>query len=156
VDTSTYSYGGNQIVLHFQGEGAADLAAADLAHRYLWGNAVDQLLADEQVHYDDQLDDSVTDGIRWPLGDHLGIVRDLAEYDSLNDATSTVNHRVRGSFGSFRSDTNAAVDCRFGHSSRPFDDATGLQSNLNRRYDPTAGPWISEGPERRKGKHRNV
>jgi hypothetical protein len=40
-------------VLHFRGKGSTNLAAADVAHRYPSGNAVDQLLADEQVHFDD-------------------------------------------------------------------------------------------------------
>ena len=31
-----FAYDSNQIVLHFIGEGSADLGAADLAHRYLW------------------------------------------------------------------------------------------------------------------------
>jgi RHS repeat-associated protein len=141
-----FAYDGNQIVLHFQGEGTADLAAADLAHRYLWGNAVDQLLADEQVHYDDQLDDYVTDDILWPLADQVGTARDLAEYDSLNDATSIANHRVYDSFGNLQSETDAAIDCLFGYTARPFDEATGLQNNRNRWFDPVGGRWASEDP----------
>jgi hypothetical protein len=35
--------------LRMEFPGAGDAAAADLAHRYLWGPAVDQLLAQEQM-----------------------------------------------------------------------------------------------------------
>src|SRR3954464_7801300 len=39
-----FSYVGNQVQLQFDGN-----RAIDLSHRYLWGPAVDQLLADEQI-----------------------------------------------------------------------------------------------------------
>jgi hypothetical protein len=42
-------YDGQQIVMQFDGTGTSDLTAANLSHRYLWGPAVDQLLADEQL-----------------------------------------------------------------------------------------------------------
>ena len=51
----------------------------DLARRYLYGAAVDQLLAQENV---DELISSA-DRVMWPLVDNLGTVRDLA----LNDGT---------------------------------------------------------------------
>ena len=133
-------------MLHFIGEGSGDLGAADLAHRYLWGNAVDQILADEQVHYDGVAEDYVTDRLLWPLVDQVGSVRDLAEYDDLADTTAITNHRVYDSFGNLQSETNAAVDCLFGFTARPFDEATGLQNNLNRWYDPAVGRWVSEDP----------
>jgi RHS repeat-associated protein len=37
-------------------------------------------------------------------------------------------------------------DYIFGYTGRMFDDATGLQNNLNRWYDAKAGRWISEDP----------
>ena len=43
-----YVYDGNQIVMQVKGGGQASLAA-NIAHRYLRGPAVDQLLADEQL-----------------------------------------------------------------------------------------------------------
>jgi len=54
-------------------------ATMDLARRYLYGAAVDQLLAQENV---DELISSA-DRVMWPLVDNLGTVRDLA----LNDGT---------------------------------------------------------------------
>ena len=44
-----FVYDGNQIVLQFDSTASGDLAAANLSHRYLYGPAVDQVLADEQV-----------------------------------------------------------------------------------------------------------
>ena len=49
VQQTRFVYDGNQIVLQFDKTGTGDLAASDLSHRYLWGPAVDQLLADEHV-----------------------------------------------------------------------------------------------------------
>ena len=44
-----FVYDSNQIVMQFDG-GSGNLAAANLSHRYLWGPAVDQLMADEQLN----------------------------------------------------------------------------------------------------------
>jgi RHS repeat-associated protein len=38
------------------------------------------------------------------------------------------------------------VDTAFAFTGRQFDQATGLQNNLNRWYDPSIGRWISEDP----------
>jgi hypothetical protein len=50
-----FVYENGQIVLEFEGD-----TAADLSQRYLWGPAVDQLLADEQV---------LAGKLLWPLAD---------------------------------------------------------------------------------------
>ena len=50
------------------------LSASKSSHRYLWGTAVDQLMADEQV--------SNSDLVVWALDDNLNTVRDLAVYAS--------------------------------------------------------------------------
>lgn len=138
---TVFVYDGSQIALEFNKTGTGDVAAADLSHRYLWGPAVDQFLADEQVG------DLQTPGdVLWPLTDHLNTVRDLASYDAQNDTTSIANHRVYDSYGNLALQTNAAVDCLFGFTGRQFDQATGLQNNLNRWYDPEAGRWLSKDP----------
>ena len=105
-------------------------------HRYLWGPAVDQILADETV-----LDPETPGDVLWPLADHLGTVRDLA------DSTGAVtNHLTYDSFGNITSETNAAVDHLFAFTGRAFDEATGLQNNLNRWYDPKVGRWLNPDP----------
>jgi hypothetical protein len=68
VPVRHFVYDGQQIILEFDGAG-------DLKKRYLWGPAVDQLLAEETF------DDGSADDVRWALADHLGTVRDLAVYD---------------------------------------------------------------------------
>ena len=56
-----WAYDGDQAILQFDGS-----AAADLSHRYLWGPAVDQILADETV------DDGGAEDVLWPLTDWQG------------------------------------------------------------------------------------
>jgi RHS repeat-associated protein len=144
-----FAYDGDQIVLEFerdlssplpsgegQGEGVSPMTAANLTHRYTWlPGAVDQLMADEQV---------TTGKVVFTLGDNQGTIKDLAVMDS--GVTSVVNHRVFDSYGNLTSQTNSAVDCLFGYTGRAYDNATGLQNNLNRWYDSKTGGWISTDP----------
>ena len=136
AEETYFAYDGNQIVLQFDGS-----EAGDLSHRYLWGPAVDQILADEEVT------SLETEGdVLWPLADNLGTVRDLATYDSQEDETTVANHRVYDAYGKLTSETNSAIDHLFGYTGRQFDEATGLQNNLNRWYDPVVARWLSEDP----------
>ncbi len=131
-----FTYEGDQITLQFEGN-----SASDLSHRYLWGEAVDQIFADEQVS-----SLGSAGSVLYPLTDHLNTTRDLAEYDSGADTTSIVNHRRFDSFGNVISETNSSVDSLFGFTARPFDDSTELQWNLNRWYVSHLGVWMSEDP----------
>jgi RHS repeat-associated protein len=113
----------------------------DVSHRYLWGAAVDQLLADEQVT------STSSDGnTLWPLADHLGTIRDIADYDGGTPAFAITNHRVYDSFGRLESETNSAVDLVFGFTGKFRDADTGLNNYLNRWYDSRTGKWLSEDP----------
>lgn len=95
----------------------------------------------------EEVDSLVAAGdVLFPLSDHLGTTRDLAEYDSGTDSTTIASHRTFDSFGNITSETNSAVDLLFGYTGRPFDDSTGLQNNLNRWLDSQTGNWISEDP----------
>ena len=89
-----FIYDGNNPVLQFDKSGPGDLAAANLTHRYLYGPAVNQILADEQVT-------SLTSPgtVIWPLTDQLGTPRDLAIYNSTTSTTTIANHRVYNAFG---------------------------------------------------------
>ncbi len=137
-----FVYDGDQIVLQFDKTGAGDAAASDLSHRYLWGPAVDQLLADDQLQGTPQ--------VVWTFGDNQNTVCDLAVYSG--GVTTIVNDRVFSAYGQLLSQTNpqtslpAAVDCLFGFTGQAYDSATGLQNNLNRWYDAGAGDWMSEDP----------
>ena len=68
------------------------------------------------------------------LADHLGTIRDIANFNESTSATSVTNHRTYNSFGKLVSETNAAVDLIFGYTGKQLDDATGLQHNLFRWY----------------------
>jgi len=111
-----------------------------LRQRYLWGPAVDQILAEEDV------DGGTPELVKWTLTDHLNTVRDIARYDSETDTTTVVNHLVYDAYGNVTSETNSAVESLFLFTARPFDPDTGLQNNLNRWYDPSVGRWLSEDP----------
>ncbi len=179
-----YVYDGNQIIMQFdnvpspaagegQGEGLP-LGASSLSHRCLWGPAVDQLLADEQLlpstsgggagggGYDLNQQGQVV----WTLTDNLNTVRDLATYDPGTGTTTVVNHRVFSAFGQLLSETNpatsnadavacngaeavgnaATVDCLFAYTGRPLDTATGLQNNGDDWYNSTIGRWLGQDP----------
>jgi len=162
-----FVYDGQQIVLQFesssplpraesgtmgegQGEGGEnDNAALQLTHRYLWGQAVDQLLADEQIPATAQGEGGAIaepGNVVWALSDQLGTVRDLAQLDTATGLTQVVNHRAYDSFGQLTSDTNAAVDCLFGFTGRALEESIGLQNNTNRWCDAKTGRWVSEDP----------
>ena len=142
VQETSYAYCGNQIVLQFDGTSSTSaLGVANLSHRYLWGPAVDQILAGEQVT-------SLTQpgNVLLPLTNNVGTVCDLAQYNAKTGTTSVVDHRVYDSFGNLVSQTNAAVDFLFGFTGRPEDNATGLQINGQRVYRPSTGDWMSQDP----------
>lgn len=131
-----YSHEGGQIALQF------DSATATYpSHRFFWNPAaVDQLLADETVT------SSSAGTIKWPLADQVGTIRDIASHNSSTHATTIDNHRYYDSFGNLVDESNTAVDMLFGYTGRLWDEASQLQNNLNRWYDPKAGRWISEDP----------
>ncbi len=133
IQETFFVYDGKQIVLQFDGD-----EAADLAHRYLWGPMVDQILADEVMTDLEEEGD-----VLWPLTDNLGTVRGLAEYDGQD--TTIVDHYVYDAFGN-ETDHTGSNDFLFKYTGRAFDEETGLQNNLNRWYDATIGRWLSEDP----------
>ncbi len=138
VDHQTrFIYDGNNIALQFDKTGTGNLAAANLTHRYLYGPAVDQILADEHITYPNS-----PGTVIWPLGDQLGTLRDLAVYDIYTDTTTIANHRVYNAFGLLQSQTNAAIDCLFGFTSLPFDAAT----QTNRTPTASTTPPSPAGP----------
>ncbi len=171
-----FVYDGTQIVLQFETEGEGAVTGEDLSHRYLWqANAVDQLLADEQLlpspvygrgaggegdpttgETTTAYDQSTPGQVLWPLTDHLGTVRDLAVHDAETGTTTVANHIVYDAYGRVTSETNAAVDSLFGFTGRPIDNNTGLQNNWNRWYDAQVGRWISEDPIGFEGRDSNT
>jgi RHS repeat-associated protein len=141
-----YSHHNGQIALQFDGA-----AASDLSHRYLWGPAVDQLLADEQVT---SLGSAGT--VLYPLGDHLNSNRDIATHNSSTHVTTIANHRNYDAFGNLISETHSDVDEVFGYTGRLYDEASKLQNNTNRWYDSKTGLWLSEDPIGFAGEDANL
>ena len=65
--SSAFVHQNGQMVLQFdRGAGNSDLETSDLSHRYLWGEVVDQLFADEQFQVYE-----ADDRVLWALTDHL-------------------------------------------------------------------------------------
>ena len=119
-----FVYDGDHIALTFDGNG-------NQTHRYLHGTQIDQILADENA----------TGEVLWALTDNLGTVRDLI------DSTGTIqNHITYDSFGNVTSETNPAIDFRFGYTGRELDAETGLSYYRARYYDSFTGQFISSDP----------
>ena len=117
-----------------------------ITNRYLWGPAVDQILADEQVDWNAGAHDYDIDQILWPLTDHQGTVRDLAAVNEISGDTEIVNTYSYNAYGVLLTETDATVTHLFGYTGRPSQTDTGLQNNLNRWYDPEIGRFVSEDP----------
>jgi RHS repeat-associated protein len=129
----------------------SSLSSSSVTNRYLWGPGVDFLLADEQLAPPASPASPVAAGnTLWPLGDHLGTLRDLADFGGTS--FTITNHRVFDSFGRLTSETNASVDTHFAFTGKFFDDlgdtnlSTSLSHHWNRWYDPQLGRWLSEDP----------
>ncbi len=168
-----FAYDGNQIVLEFDKDrglsqvrapseagsdetGTVPLGVRDLTHRYPWQpGAVDQLMADEQVHLDAN-GKIATAELLFALTDQQGTVHDLAKFNSSTGATAVVDHIMRDSFGKVISESDPSQGSLFGYTGKAFDPATGLQNNLNRWYDAKVGRWLSVDPSEFAGRQTNL
>jgi RHS repeat-associated protein len=143
-------YDGTNPYADFNGSGA-------LADRYLYGAAVDQILADLEADGD----------LYWYLSDHLGSVRDLATEDACHTASARravaewhtatlVDHIRYDSFGRVLSESNATIGDRFKYTGREYDAATGLYYYRARYYDPATGRFLSQDPIGFEGEDENL
>ncbi|MEQ9406875.1 MAG: RHS repeat-associated core domain-containing protein [Fuerstiella sp.] len=110
--------------------------SGNLVERLLHGPGVDQPLATEDS----------SGNILWLLSDHLGTIRDVAEYDSGTDTTTVVNHIQYSSFGTITSQTNSTYEPRFTFTGREWDRDAELFYYRARWYDAGVGRFISEDP----------
>jgi RHS repeat-associated protein len=113
IDSRTaWVWDGNQVIFQFKDSDGEGILPFKLTNRYLYGDIVDLILADEQVGVPGTGGGSVgmpmsfpigstgsvsTEGlyrILWPLSDHLGTVRDLVDSNG-----TRLEHRVYDSFG---------------------------------------------------------
>jgi len=127
-----------------------------ITNRYLWGPAVDQILADEQVEWNAGAQDYDIDQILWPLTDHQGTVRDLAAVNAISGDTEIVNTYRYNAYGILLAETAPAVDHLFGFTGRPSQTDAGLVNCLNRWYDPVIASWITQDPITFQGGDANL
>jgi RHS repeat-associated protein len=140
-----------QVALQFDRTTTSAVDGSHLSHRYLWGPAVDQLMADEQIS---SLTNASLNETLWALTDHLGSVRDVVD-----NAGSVRVHKDFDAFGNVQSEThyNASsstvtsgqagyVELAFGYTGKLFEAWTGLQYNNARWYDAKVGRWINHDP----------
>ena len=85
----------------------------------------------------------------WTLRDHLNTVRKVV--DAKGKVISSLEYNAFGVL------VNATGDKPlFRYTGKMFDDATGLQWNVNRWYDANVGRWISEDPIGFEAKDANL
>ncbi len=127
--------GGNVILDFVDADGPAGPATSTLSTRRLYGNAVDQILAEENVS------ELITAPSRvlWNLVDNLGTTRDIARNDS-----TLATHFTYDAFGQVL--TGDTTLTRYLYTSREYDPATGLTYNRARWYATSLGQFISEDP----------
>jgi RHS repeat-associated protein len=132
--TERFVYGRDQnIALVFDENG-------NVNHRYLFGDGVDQIEADES-----------NGNVLWALTDHLGSVRDVVD-----DSGTVLNHIVYDAFGGVTSQTDESVVFRYGYTARELDAESGLQYNRARYLDSFTGRFISEDPISFQGGDSNL
>ena len=125
-----YTHEGAQIALQHDD--------SDVTKRNLWGPAVDQLLAVEEI-------DPTDNDVLWTLADHQGTIREIFGLD--DQATYKVLDTIDyDGHGRPLSDNTDGPTVDFGFQGLQFDFETGLNYNRARYYDPTAQGFISEDP----------
>jgi RHS repeat-associated protein len=102
-----------------------------LTNRYLYGPAVDQILARF----------SAAGTIGWYLSDQLGSVRDIA-----NQNGTVLDHIKYDSFGKVIAESNPSNGDRFKFTGREYDSITGQYYYRARYYDAAVGRFSSEDP----------
>jgi RHS repeat-associated protein len=125
--------------------------SGNLTDRYLWGPAVDQVLADENFVAGSSGENEngglpKTAGVTlWALGDNQNTVRDV-----VTDSGALEQHIAYSPFGqqvTVPSTVSPSVaDLVFGYTGTYTDPVTGLQLHGVRWYDPSVGRWLTEDP----------
>ena len=134
VQTEYYVLDGQHVALRLDEEGLTQ-------NRYLYGPAVDQILADERVTSQTSAGEVV-----WALTDHLGTVRDVVKR---NGGTTTVlNHIQYDAFGNVVGESNSAQDFQFGYTGRDRDEESGLNYLSRAVLRPGHRPVRQRRPDR--------
>jgi RHS repeat-associated protein len=130
-------FDGANMVLSFDANG-------NLTNRYLWGPAVDQVLADEQFDLSGTDKLPVTSGnTLWPLDNNQNSVTDV-----LNDAGTVEQHLAYSPFGAqtAQSTNPGSVIFVFGYTGTYTDTVTGDQLHGVRWLDPSTQRWMNQDP----------
>ena len=150
---TTYGTGGTTTTQRYVFDGTNMVLAFDvndnLTDRYLWGPAVDQVLADEHFSYSsgsNQLPGSATPfSTLWALRDNQNTVRDV-----VTDAGVLEQHIAYSPFGQQVSGltTTGSVVASFavGYTGTYTDPVTGLQLHGVRWYNPSSQRWLTQDP----------
>ena len=145
VETYVYDEGAQSrgdVLLDFVDSDGPSGNAAAVSKRYLWGQAVDQLFAQEDVANQLLTD---TDRYAWLLQDRLNTVREV-----LNRDGSVAAHIDYDSFGEIESVTDAsgspaALPTRFTFTGQELDSNTGMSFYSDGTGD---GRWLSHAQNR--------
>jgi RHS repeat-associated protein len=142
VHTTDFAYDGNQIVLQFDGTSSpgspVSLTANNLSHRYVYGPAVDQVLADERVTL--QNGTLATDEVLWPLADAQGTVRDVAKLTGTTAAV--VDHVIYNSFGGVVSESDPSRGVLFKYTGCATDNNTDIEFHYQRPKIAGSVDWL--------------
>jgi RHS repeat-associated protein len=141
--TQRYVFDGTNMVLAFDG-------SENLTDRYLWGPAVDQVLADENF-VAGSCGESANNGLPtsagttyWSLADNQNSVTDL-----VNDGGADLEHIDYSAFGQAAvASTSVPAGYNFpvGYTGTYTDPTTGCQLHGLRWYDPAGQRWLSQDP----------
>ena len=112
----------------------------------LSGEAVDQILATEEVTPMSGGGTQSAGTVNWDLTDNQGTVRDVAEYNAATQTTSVVNHLVYASYGQITSQTNSTYQPTFTYTGMWQDPTTGLDYDDARWYNVVDGVFGSQDP----------
>lgn len=135
ISNEYFVYDGEDLSLRFGSLG-------ELTHRYQYGPAVDQVLADETFG-DGAGGQRATEEVMWLLGDQQGTVRDLLDTDG--DLRKHIDYDAFGRVTDEQS-YGFAVEQLFYYTGQEREPATGLYNIGVRWYDPRTGRWLSEDP----------
>lgn len=105
-------------------------AAGEVVVRRLYGRVMDQIFAEERAG-----------GVRWPVTDQVGTVRDVVD-----SSGAIVAHHVYDAFGRLIGGDPLTGPQPLGFQARPYDAGTGLYFWRARFYDPGAGRFLSPDP----------
>jgi RHS repeat-associated protein len=106
--------------------------AGTLLTRYLYGPAIDELLAQT----------SSGGTTAWYLSDKLGTARDIA-----NTSGTVIDHMSYNSFGTLLTESSSANGDRFKFTGREYDSETSSYYFRARYYDAAAGRFLNQDPK---------